>query len=153
MWNISKILSPELTVCHLSGDINKKQLLEKISVIVHEVDHSIRYQDVLSTLQQRERLGSTAIGHGVAIPHGRVATLEHPMCVLITLDQQIEFDTSETTPVDIVFALLVPEEADEEHLQILATLAEQLKSESYRQHLRAAKTNDELYHAAVTGNE
>lgn len=153
MWNISKILSPELTVCNLSGDINKKQLLEKISLIAHEVDHSIRYQDVLSTLQQREKLGSTAIGHGVAIPHGRVAALEHPMCVLISLDKAIEFDPSEPIAVDLIFGLLVPEDAEEEHLQILATLANQLKSESYRERLRAAKTNDELYHAATSSNE
>jgi len=141
---------PELTLCNVSGNLNKKQLLEKISLIVHEVNHDIRYQEILNVLQQRERLGSTAIGHGVAIPHGRVSTLEHPLCVLISLEKAIEFDPSELIAVDIVFGLLVPENADEEHLKILATLAEQLKSKSYRERLRGAKTSSELYHAAIS---
>jgi len=150
MWILSKILSPELTFCNDSESISKKQILEKISHMAHETDHTIKYQEVLSTLQQRERLGSTAIGYGVTIPHGRISTLDHPICILITLQKAIEFDTSSTVAVDLIFGLLVPQDATEEHLKILATLAEQLKLKTYRERLRAAKSNEELYHAAIT---
>lgn len=152
MPNLSKILSPDLTLCFASNLTSKKQVLEKISSMVHDIDHAIKYQEVLGILQQRERLGSTAIGHGVAIPHGRVPNLDHPMCVLITLEKAVEFDPAETVAVDLIFGLLVPQESTEEHLQILATLSEKLQSKDYREKLRNATTNDDLYHAAIRGD-
>ena len=153
MINLSKILSPELTVCNSADTTNKKQVLEKISQMVHDIDHAIKYQEILGILQQRERLGSTAIGQGVAIPHGRIANLEHPVCVLLSLEKAIEFDPSNTVAVDLIFGLLVPKKSKEEHLQILSALSEKLQSKTYRETLRAAKTNEALYQAAIAENE
>lgn len=150
MQSLSKILSPELTACSVTGLTNKKQVLEKISQMIYEIDHAVKYQETLEILQQRERLGSTAIGHGVAIPHGRIPHLEYPLCVLISLNKAIEFDSSDAIAVDLIFALLVPTESDEEHLQILAALTNKLKSKNYREKLRAAKTNEALYNAAIS---
>lgn len=150
MINLSKILSLELTVCGSTESRTKKQILEQISRMVHETDHAIKYQEVLGTLQKRERIGTTTIGHGVAIPHGRIPNLEYPVCVLISLEKAIEFDTSDAVAVDLFFGLLVPQKTDDEHLKILATLATKLKSKDYREKLRAATTNKELYHAAIS---
>lgn len=149
MIKLSKILSPELTVCHF-GASNKKQVLEKISHLAYDFEHVIKYEEILETFQRRERLGSTAIGHGVAIPHGRIKNLNYPLCILISLTQAIEFDRSNITVIiDLVFGLLVPLEATEEHLNILISLTEKLQIRSYREKLRAAQTNETLYNAAI----
>ena len=150
MINLSKILSPELTVCNSADITSKKQALETISKMVYDIDHAIKYHETLGILQQRERLGSTAIGHGIAIPHGRIPNLEHPVCILISLEKAIEFDPSNTVAVDLIFGLLVPKKSTEEHLQILAAITQKLQSKTYREALRTAKTNDALYQAAIS---
>jgi len=152
MLPLSKIFSPRFTVCHCK-DYNKKQVLERISSIVCDTHQAISYQEVLESLQQRERLGSTAIGHGIAIPHGRIQHLNYPICTLISLEKAIEFNSPETTAaVDLIFGLLVPKDASEEHLQILAELVNKLKNKSYREKLRAAETNEALYYAVISDN-
>lgn len=150
MIELNTILSPELTICNYSESANKKQIIEKISNLVHETHHAIKYQEILESLQQRERLGSTAVGHGVAIPHGRVNNIEHPICVLITLEKAIEYSTEDTVAVDLFFGLLVPKEADKEHLDVLAALSTRLQDKSFREKLRQAETNIDLYQAAIS---
>jgi len=152
MIQLSTILSPELTICNDLKATNKKQVIERISHLVHETNNAIKYQEILETLQQRERLGSTAIGHGVAIPHGRVTNLQHPICVLITLDKAIEYSSKDTAAVDLVFGLLVPEEEDTKHLEALAALSQRLQDKTFRESLRQAKTNAELYEVAISDN-
>ncbi len=151
MNSLSNILFPELIVCSSTKIISKKQLLEEISYQVCTLDLNIKYQKVLEILQQRERLGSTAIGHGVAIPHGRVPNLKQPICVPISLEKAIAFDPIDhTVTVDLIFGLLVPKKSDELYLNILATLSEKLQSTAYRKKLRSATINDQLYHAVIS---
>ena len=150
MVNLNTILAPELTICNYSGAINKKQILEKISDLVHETHHAIKYQEVLEKLQLRERLGSTVIGHGIAIPHGRVSKLEQPVCILMTLEKAIEYNVEDAVAVDLIFGLLVPEDAEKEHLEVLSTLSKKLQSKNFREQLRQAKTNPDLYKAATS---
>lgn len=150
MVDLNTILAPELTVCNYSEGTNKKQIIEKISRLVHQSHHGIKYQEILETLQRRERLGTTAIGHGVAIPHGRVANLEHSVCVLMTLEKAIEYSSEDTIAVDLVFGLLVPKEADKEHLDALAELSKKLQHKEFREKLRQAQTNADLYQAAIS---
>jgi len=148
---LSNILFPELIVCSSTKIISKKQLLEKISHQVCTLGPNIKYHKTLEILQQRERLGSTAIGHGVAIPHGRVPNLKKPICTLISLEKAIAFDPVDyTVTVDLIFGLLVPKKSNEAYLNILALLSEKLQSTTYRKKLRSATINDQLYHAAIS---
>ena len=139
-------ITPELTVCNDIHIHNKKQALEEISQLISKVNENIKTGDVLSALLQRERLGSTSIGYGIAIPHARVANLDEPLCTLMTLKNAIRFDADTKTAVDIVFGLVVPEEATEQHVKLLSELAEKLQDKSFRKRLRSAQSNAELYH-------
>jgi len=139
-------MTPELTICNDASIHNKKQALEEISQLISGSNDEVRLNDVLSALQQREKLGSTSIGHGIAIPHARVANIDTPICTLITLKNAIRFDDETKTAVDILFGLVVPEEATEEHLHLLAQLAQMLQSKTFRERLRQAQSSAELYH-------
>ena len=98
----------------------------------------------------REKLGSTGLGRGVAIPHGRIAALEQPVCAFIRLEDAVEFDATDGQPVDLAFALLVPEESTEEHLQLLSQLAEMFSDEEFRAQLRATKDSQAIYNLLST---
>lgn len=149
--DIKNILSPTLTACHIKNSDTKKLALQAICKLASEADESIRYTDMLDALQRREKLGSTAIGNGVAIPHARVPELSSPRCVLTTLNTPIDFDCieDENNDVDIIFTLFVPEDAPQAHLELLSTIANHLKNKHYLDALRQATNNEELYNAAI----
>ena len=102
-----------------SGDEEPTTSDETDEEILNEVD-------ILDALIGRERLGSTALGQGIAVPHGHVTELETPIAALLTLDKGIEFDAPDDAAVDIIFALLVPEGSTDDHLAILSQVAERL---------------------------
>lgn len=104
---------------------------------------------LLQSLLARERLGSTGLGNGIAIPHCRLKNIDAVMGALITLAEPIEFDAVDGKPVDIIFILLAPERALQEHLKALAALADLFNRAEFRQSIRAATTAQQLYHAAV----
>ena len=148
---LETVLTPALTRAHLPNITSKKQALEAISTLISKTDVQIKFSDIIEALQKRERLGSTAIGYGVAIPHARIKNLRHAICVLITLDRPVNFDSAEEThnqPVDLIFSLLVPEEASQEHLDLLSEIAIKLKEKSYRDDLRKAITDQALFDVA-----
>lgn len=152
--DIDKILSPKLTCCHIKHSDTKKLVLQSISQLICDTDENVKYTDILESLQKREKLGSTAIGNGVAIPHARVLNLTEPKCALLTLETPIDFDSTEDndTHVDIIFSLFVPEDAPQAHLEILSTIAQKLKDQHYCESLRNAKTDNELYQAATNNH-
>ncbi|KAF1718518.1 PTS fructose transporter subunit IIA [Pseudoxanthomonas yeongjuensis] len=94
--------------------------------------------DLRSSLQARERLGSTAIGHGIAIPHGRSPTLEAPRGALLRLQPAVDFNASDGQNVDLVFAMAVPDHYTHQHLMLLSELAERFSDERFRAALRNA---------------
>lgn len=141
---LSDILSLDCTHCAVQ-DSSKKKLLETISGMVAPKLVGIHRADVFDSLLQRERLGSTGIGLGIAIPHGRLAKANQPVAVLITMAQAVDFDAIDNQPVDIVFALLVPEDQPEQHLQTLSEVARRLNNKECCRALRKASTNQELY--------
>jgi len=100
--------------------------------------------NILDALINRERLGSTGIGHGIALPHARLAHIDEPLGALITLKQGVDFDSIDGEPVDIVFGLLVPEHCNDEHLKILAELARRFGDAQLRQTLRGCQGGDAL---------
>lgn len=107
-------------------------------------DDLLSEMDILDALISRERLGSTALGQGIAVPHGRIAELERPVAAMITLATGIEFDAPDEEPVDIVFALLVPEDSTDEHLKILSAMAEKFSNENVTGTLRNCSHDDEV---------
>jgi PTS system nitrogen regulatory IIA component len=100
---------------------------------------------VFDSLFARERLGSTGLGHGVAIPHGRIKGLREAVGVLIRLKQPILFDAPDGKPVSLLFVLLVPDQATDLHLQLLSELAQLFSSKALREKLLAAQDAETLY--------
>lgn len=141
---LADLLSPDCTKCAVEG-ASKKRLLETISQIAAPKLVGITRHDIFESLLNRERLGSTGIGLGIAIPHGRLANASQPVAVLITLDEAIEFDAIDNQPVDIIFALLVPESEHENHLQTLATVARRMNDKVCTRALRHADSDQDLY--------
>ena len=103
------------------------------------------YDDVLDRLIAREKLGSTAVGGGIAIPHSRVSCCKTPIGVLISLEEPIPFDAPDDIPVDLLFTLLVPEEAHQQHLDILAAIAQLFSVPTLCEKLRSAGSSRALY--------
>ncbi|MDO3388354.1 PTS sugar transporter subunit IIA [Gilvimarinus sp. SDUM040013] len=145
---IAQILSPERTLCHIEG-VSKKRALEILANTIAESEPMLDADDVFRRLIAREKLGSTGIGHGIAIPHSRIPGCDCTLGALITLKDPIDFDAMDGEPVDVLFAMLVPEESNDEHLQTLAALAGALNNDTYRQTLRAARSPLELFDAAT----
>lgn len=147
MHALSEILTPERTVCCAPG-VSKKRLLETIAKIVSEDKPSLIYDNVLDQLIAREKLGSTGMGQGIAIPHCRVGDCIEPLGALLTLEESISFDAPDDQPVDLLFILLVPEKAHQQHLDILAEIARLFSQADLCKRLRAARDNRSLYNIA-----
>lgn len=123
---------------------SKKTLLEKAAELLAAADQGGHARDIFDSLCQRERLGSTGLGHGVAIPHGRVQGQGSVSGALIRLATPIEFDAPDDERVDLFFALAVPAECTDVHLRLLASVAERFGNQGCRQRLRAAGSTDEI---------
>ena len=111
---------------------SKKRLFEQAGLLF-ENRHGIARSQVFDSLFARERLGSTGLGHGVAIPHGRIKGLKEALGALFRLAQPVAFDAPDDAPVSLVFVLLVPEQATERHLQILSELAQMFSDPTLRE--------------------
>lgn len=144
---IKTLLSPYCTHCAVEAT-SKKRMLESISELVRQ-HASIDADAVLQSLINREKVGSTGIGNGIAIPHGRLADLSEIQALLITCKPAVAYDAIDDQPVDIFFVLLVPEDQTHGHLQTLATVAKVLSDDAVVKRIRAASTNAELYEAIV----
>ena len=138
--NITDLLIPERVTC--CDDVgSKKRLLEYISELLAGSSPELVQSDIFNTLINREKLGSTGLGKGVAIPHGRMASLEKPVCAFVKLANPVDFDATDGQPVDLIFTLLVPEDSTEEHLQVLSTIAEIFSNAGISMALRQCDTD------------
>ncbi len=141
---LSDLLRPECTTCTLEAG-SKKRLLERASELLAEQLSGLAQGAIFDSLIGRERLGSTGLDHGVALPHGRIAGAERAVGAFIRLEEGVDFDAIDGKPVDLVFVLLVPEHFTNEHLQILSLLAEMFGDEAFCKRLRAAPDDAGLY--------
>jgi PTS system nitrogen regulatory IIA component len=116
---------------------SKKRAFEHAGVLF-ENQHAIARATVTDNLFARERLGSTGLGHGVAIPHGRIKGLKNPLAAVLRVQQPIAFDAPDEEPVSLLIFLLVPEAATQRHLEILSEIAEMLSDKDLRERLKAA---------------
>ncbi len=128
---------------------SKKKLLEYLASFIANALPESSSSDIFERFLSRERLGSTGIGEGVAIPHCRLPQCTQPFGVLLKLDEAIDFGAMDHRPVDLIFALLVPEEADSQHLKVLAMLARSFTEPSFREALRNAPNAEQLYKRAI----
>ncbi|PIJ51053.1 PTS IIA-like nitrogen regulatory protein PtsN [Erwinia sp. OLTSP20] len=132
---------------------SKKRALEIISELAAK-QLNLPHQTIFESILTRERMGSTGIGNGIAIPHGKLEedTLR-AVGVFIRLDQPIAFDAIDNQPVDLLFALLVPADQCKTHLHTLSLVAKRLADKSICRRLRAAQNDEELYQIITEGNE
>lgn len=146
---IDSILTPERTV--KSAPVSsKKKVLEYLGSFIADHIPESSADDIYERLLNRERMGSTGIGEGIAIPHCRLKQCNKTFGVLLQLEQPIDFDAIDQQPVDLIFALLVPEEATDEHLQTLSMLAQKLSQADYREALRNSPDSQNLYQRAIS---
>lgn len=121
--NIIELLSPERIQCK-APVTSKKRAMEMLSALLAQAEPGWTQGEIFDGLLSRERLGSTGMGQGVAIPHSRLACADKAVGALLTLEEGIDFDAADQGPVDLIFALVVPEDSSDEHLQILSQLAQ-----------------------------
>jgi PTS system nitrogen regulatory IIA component len=140
---LSELLTPSRTLCHVDV-VSKKRALELASQTIAEQLDGLAAEDIFSGLINRERLGSTGIGEGVAIPHCRIPGVTTATGLLMTLATPIDFDAIDNRPVDLICILLVPEDGAEEHLQTLAGLAELFNDSATRESLRSCEDSPDL---------
>ena len=141
---IQDLLSPQRVRC-CQQVTSKKRVLESVSELLADVAPNVTSEEIFDCLIERERLGSTGLGKGVAIPHGRINALREPVGAFIRLDRGIDFDAIDNLPVDLAFALLVPSESTREHLGLLAQLAGMFASGPFCARLRESRSDHELY--------
>ena len=123
---------------------SKKRVFERVGLLF-ENNHNIGRSQVFDSLFAREKLGSTALGQGVAIPHGRIKGMKDAVGALVRMDQPIPFDAPDGAPVKLIFVLLVPERATDLHLQILSELAQMFSDRDFRQQLTAEPDAQSLH--------
>jgi PTS system nitrogen regulatory IIA component len=140
---IKELLSPDAVVSHLKAT-RKKQLLQELSQRAAQVT-GIAERRIFETLNERERLGSTGMGQGIAVPHGRFAGLERITGMFARLDTPVDYGAMDGQPVDLVFLLLAPEDAGADHLKALARVSRLLRNQSVCEKLRAASKPAALY--------
>ncbi len=143
MNRISALLSPQSILLKVSTT-SKKRLFEQIGLLF-ENTHGVERGKVFDSLFARERLGSTGLGSGVAVPHGRIKGLKQAIAAVVQLETPIAFDAADAQPVQLLVFLLVPENATEEHLEILSELAELLSDNSMRQDLMTSVDATQLH--------
>ncbi|SFC03846.1 PTS IIA-like nitrogen-regulatory protein PtsN [Marinospirillum celere] len=146
---INEILTLERTLYGVPGG-SKKRVLEYFSKFIAQQIPALDSEEVFSRLIAREKLGSTGIGEGVALPHCRISHCKEAIGTFIRLRDKIDFDAIDGQPVDLIFLLLVPEEANEAHLQTLANLAETFAQDDVRKSLRKTDQPEELYQLLTT---
>jgi len=140
---LGDLLTSEAVIPSLKAK-TKKQALQDLAEKAAALT-GLAARDVLETLLQRERLGSTGVGQGIAIPHGRMAALKSILCVFARLEAPIEYEALDDQPVDLMFLLQAPEHAGADHLKALARISRLLREPQSIEKLRAAHDRAALY--------
>lgn len=144
---LDNLLTPKRVLCQVEA-ASRKRVFELVAQQIAD-DAKLTEDSVYTQLFAREKLGSTALGGGVAIPHCRVAGCEQPLGCLVTLASGVDFDAPDSREVDLLFVLLVPEEATQTHLDLLAEIARRFSNTQYCAGLRGAESASQLLIAAT----
>lgn len=149
MISIEQILTPSRCLVNALGG-SKKRVLEQIAHLIATDQNDIDEDALFENLIARERLGSTGFGNGIAIPHCRMPGCTSPISAVLHLETPIDFDSIDGEPVDLLFVLLVPEEATDEHLELLRQIATILEKPTTLDQLRQAANSEALYKAVIS---
>jgi len=141
---IENLISPERIRCNPPAK-SKKKALEILSQLLQSDAVNVSHEEIFENLTGRERLGSTGLGHGVALPHARVPGQEVAIGAFIKLDEGIDFDSIDNQPADLLFSLLVPDHFTDEHLDILSQLANMFNDAAFCEKLRNCQTEEQLH--------
>ncbi|MEJ2345126.1 MAG: PTS IIA-like nitrogen regulatory protein PtsN [Gammaproteobacteria bacterium] len=141
---VEQLISPE-RITSGSHAASKKRALEELSTLMAENTPDLTKEEIFESLIGRERLGSTGLGHGVAIPHGRVKGRDQAVGAFLQLAEAIDFDAVDGKPVDLLFALLVPDHFTDEHLEVLSQLAEMFANEQLCERLRKSGSREQVF--------
>ena len=141
---LKQLISSDSVICN--ADVNsKKRALELMGELLSKKSNLPDPMVISQQLTEREKLGSTSLGHGVALPHARTNLCKKATGVFIKLDHGIDFDSPDEQPTDLLFALMVPENYTDEHLEILSTLACLFNEENFCNNLRSASSSTDLH--------
>jgi len=143
MNRLASILSIAQVLVHVDAT-SKKRAFEEAGLLFENL-HGLSRSLVTDSLFSRERLGSTGLGHGVAIPHGRIKGLKAPMAAVLQLTKPIGFDAPDEQPVGLLIFLLVPEAATQKHLEILSEIAEMLSDADLREKISVSESPADLH--------
>ena len=148
MIRLEHILTPARSQVNVPGG-SKKRVLEYIAHHIATDQPQIDEDTLFESLVAREKLGSTGFGDGIAIPHCRLIGCTAPISAVLHLETAVDFDAIDGEPVDLLFVLLVPEEATDEHLELLRQIAGIFEQEDVRERLRNAADNNALYQTVL----
>lgn len=148
MNRLASILSAAQVLVHVDAT-SKKRAFEEAGLLFENL-HGLSRALITDSLFARERLGSTGLGHGVAIPHGRIKGLKAPMAAVFQLAQPIGFDAPDEQPVVVLIFLLVPEAATQKHLEVLSEIAELLSDAGLRERIKTSGSA-EILHGLIAG--
>ena len=140
---LTDLLSPDAIFSALRVN-GKKQALQEMSERAAQVS-GLSAREIFDALLQRERLGSTGVGDGIAIPHGKLANCKHIFGIFARLERPIDFEALDGLPVDLIFLLIAPESAGADHLKALAMIARVLRDQAMAAQLRATRDASALY--------
>ena len=146
MSRLNRLLAPTNVVVGMSVT-SKKRLFEQIGLLFENL-YGIERSRVFDSLFARERLGSPGLGEGIAIPHGRIKGLKEAVAALVRLSEPVAFDAPDGKPVGLLLFLLVPEQATQQHLEILSEVAEML-SDRHMRDLLSSETDPQALHRAL----
>lgn len=132
---------------------SKKRVIENLSRMLAANTSAATAEKIFQVLLERERLGSTGLGKGVAIPHARVPDLTHTVAAMLTLETPVEFEAADGNPIDIAFGLLVPEDDTEHHLQHLSRLVTLFRDEEVCSRIRQAASADAIFELLLSIDE
>jgi len=147
--HLAELLTPSRVACGLSV-ASKKRALEDLSQLIAAENPNLQQNEIFDSLIARERLGSTGLGKGVAIPHGRLKSSNETILAFIKLDNGIDYDAPDGERVDLLCALVVPAESTDEHLEILAKLTEIFRSDELRKKIRNINNPQKVHEILTT---
>lgn len=141
---LQDILTLDCTECAVPAS-SKKRILEQICLLAAEKMGNCSASDLLESILNREKMGSTGIGNGIAIPHGRLSNTDKAMAVLLTTEQAIDFDAIDNKAVDIFICLFVPQDSTQEHLNTLQSIAQLFSDRKTAKQVRKCTNNQQLF--------
>lgn len=144
---LSDIISEKMVFAEFEGKSKKQVLLEACNILADA--YQLNNQELFELIIERERLGSTGVGRGVAIPHVRIDGINRPLGVFLKLKNAIDFDSVDGQAVDLIFALLAPEDSGTEHLKALSIVSRTLKDREFCNSIKSISNSEKLYQALI----